>query len=116
MTGIWTALRLALVAMVSAPALFGGAEAAAQERWPSRPVTLVVPVGAGTITDVAGRLLADHLKEAFGQPFVVENKPGAGATLGARSCRARSAGRIHAPGGRQHHPFVGAVAVQEPSV
>ena len=84
MTGIWTALRLALVAMVSAPALFGGAEAAAQERWPSRPVTLVVPVGPGTITDVAGRLVVEHLRDIFGQPFVVENRPGAGATLGAR--------------------------------
>jgi tripartite-type tricarboxylate transporter receptor subunit TctC len=84
MTGIWTALRLALVAMVSAPGLFGGAEVAAQERWPSRAVTLVVPVGPGTITDVAGRLVADHLRDIFGQPFVVENRPGAGATIGAR--------------------------------
>ncbi|MGE3799225.1 MAG: Bug family tripartite tricarboxylate transporter substrate binding protein [Thermomicrobiales bacterium] len=84
MTGIWTALRFALVAIMIAPALFGGAVAAAQERWPSRAVTLVVPVGPGTITDVAGRLLADHLRDIFGQPFVVENRPGAGATIGAR--------------------------------
>jgi tripartite-type tricarboxylate transporter receptor subunit TctC len=43
-----------------------------------------VPVAAGTVTDATARLLADYLKDAFGQPFLVENRPGAGATLGAR--------------------------------
>ncbi len=104
MTGIWTALRLALVAIVSAPALFGGAVAAAQERWPSRPVTLIVPVGPGTITDVAGRLVADHLRDIFGQPFVVENRPGAGATLGARHvARAAPDGYTLLMGGNTTH-------------
>jgi tripartite-type tricarboxylate transporter receptor subunit TctC len=47
-------------------------------------VTLVVPVGAGTITDATARLLAEYLKNYFAQPFLVENRPGAGATLGSR--------------------------------
>ena len=77
MVAVQRALPLTIIAMLLATiAVFGGRVAYAQEKWPSRPVTLVVPVGPGTITDVAGRLLADHLKEAFGQPFVVENKAG----------------------------------------
>src|SRR3954468_20425333 len=89
MIGVRCALPLTIGTAIAAAASFSApivsaSSVSAQEKWPSRPVTLVVPVGAGTITDVAGRLIADHLKDAFGQPFVVENKAGAGATLGAR--------------------------------
>lgn len=51
--------------------------------YPSRPVTIVVPFGAGSATDSAARMLAAHLDSAFGQRFVVENKAGAGGTLAA---------------------------------
>ena len=110
-------IRRALVTTIVSLALFlSAARAGAQDKWPSRPVTLVVPVGAGTITDVAGRLLADYLKEAFGQPFVIENKPGAGATLGARSvARAQPDGYTFLVGGNTTHSSV-PVAVQERTV
>jgi len=50
--------------------------------WPKRPVTVVVPLGAGGNTDMMARLGAQRLSEKFGQPFVVENRPSAGGALG----------------------------------
>lgn len=101
---VWPAT---VAAMIAATMALDGPGAQAQDKWPSRPVTLVVPVGPGTITDVAGRLLADHLKDAFGQPFVVENKAGAGATLGARFvARAQPDGYTLLVGGNTTHSSV----------
>ena len=51
------------------------------EAWPSRPVRLVVPYAAGGATDVLGRLFATRLAETLGQPFVVDNRPGAAGSL-----------------------------------
>ena len=50
--------------------------------WPTKSVTIIVPFGAGGNTDMMARLAAQHLTEKFGQPFVVENRPGAGGALG----------------------------------
>ncbi len=50
--------------------------------WPDRAVKIVVPYPPGGSTDVLTRILADHLKDMFGQSFVVENKPGAGGNIG----------------------------------
>ena len=50
--------------------------------WPSHPVKLIVPFGAGSTPDVIMRLIADQLKQKFNQSFVVENKPGASGNLG----------------------------------
>lgn len=50
--------------------------------WPTRPVTVIVPFGAGGNTDMMARLAAQHLSAKFGQSFVVENRPGAGGALG----------------------------------
>jgi tripartite-type tricarboxylate transporter receptor subunit TctC len=55
----------------------------AQANWPSRPVTLVVPYTAGGFSDIVGRLFADFFSQKFGQPFVVDNRPGGNGVVGA---------------------------------
>ncbi len=64
------------------PALAAPRLAAAQGAFPSRPVTLVIPFAAGGVTDTSGRIVAQAMGRALGQPVVVENKPGAGGTIG----------------------------------
>lgn len=55
---------------------------AQSETWPSKPVKIVVPAPAGSSLDNIARLLSDRLAERWGQPVVVDNKPGAGGMLG----------------------------------
>jgi tripartite-type tricarboxylate transporter receptor subunit TctC len=59
------------------------AETAQAQHYPSRPIRLVLPFAAGGLVDVPGRILAQKLTETLGQPLVVENRPGAGSTIGA---------------------------------
>jgi tripartite-type tricarboxylate transporter receptor subunit TctC len=58
------------------------AGAALAQSYPSRPVKVVVPWPPGQATDIAARMLAMKLQEALGQPFVIDNRPGAGGSLG----------------------------------
>lgn len=60
--------------------------AARAETWPSRTVRIIIPLAAGGGGDVFTRLLADQLQKKYGQPFVVENRPGGGLNIGARAC------------------------------
>ena len=53
--------------------------------WPEKPVRLVIPFGAGGPIDSIGRLLAELLRERLGQPFLIDNRPGAGGSLGLRA-------------------------------
>jgi tripartite-type tricarboxylate transporter receptor subunit TctC len=62
---------------------FAAGPAPAQSDYPNRPVKLVVGFGAGGSTDIVGRIVARHLTEKLGQSVVVENKAGAGGTIGA---------------------------------
>ncbi|HEX7891799.1 MAG TPA: tripartite tricarboxylate transporter substrate binding protein [Ramlibacter sp.] len=76
-------LKIFAAALVAA-SMGMGVPAAAQEptaSYPSKPVRLIVGYQAGGPTDLTARLLATKLQAAFGQPFVVENKPGAGSNI-----------------------------------
>ena len=55
---------------------------ASAQDWPTKPVRIVVPFGAGSTPDVVARLIADHLQKKLGQPFVIDNKPGASGNIG----------------------------------
>ena len=60
------------------------AAAQAQTDWPSKPIKIVVPYAPGGSSDTLGRLIARHLQDAFKQTVVVENKAGAGGTIGSK--------------------------------
>lgn len=76
--------RTLLAAAVAAP-LAVTVRAQAQDRWPSRPVTIVSPYNPGGTNDVVARIVADRLQKALGQPFIVENKPGAAGVVGTQA-------------------------------
>lgn len=79
--GIFTVIGAAAGALAL---LLGGAPASAQ-KYPERPVKIVLPFGAGGVADVTTRLVAEKLGDKLGQRFVVENMPGAGGITAARA-------------------------------
>jgi len=83
-------LRRSLVSLftlgLAAAALVSMLPAHAQQpAWPSRPVRFIIPLGAGSGVDITARLFADKLSQKWGQPVVVENKPGGDAILAITS-------------------------------
>jgi tripartite-type tricarboxylate transporter receptor subunit TctC len=73
-------LLCGLAALIAA-GMVAGAPASAQS-WPSQRVTIVVPFGAGSVTDIMARILADDLAKRWNQQVVVENRPGIAGTAG----------------------------------
>lgn len=67
--------------LLAAPAAVAALPARAQV-WPARPVRIIVPYPAGQTADILGRVMAEQLTAALGQNVIVENKPGAGGTIG----------------------------------
>lgn len=81
MTEAWIPRRGLLAggaALLAAPRL-----ASAQGSWPDRPVRIIVPFTPGGSTDILARAMGAELQEALGQPFVIENRAGAGGTVGS---------------------------------
>jgi tripartite-type tricarboxylate transporter receptor subunit TctC len=74
-------VALALVATPAAIAQRPSPEAVA--RWPDKPVRFIAPYAAGGTTDILARAMAQKLTEAFGQSFIVDNRPGAGGNIGS---------------------------------
>ncbi len=75
---LWVALGVALGVVLA-----GVAPPAAAQGYPDRPVRMVVPFPPGSATDMAARLVGAQLQAALGQAFVIDNKPGAGGSIGA---------------------------------
>ncbi|MEI2417409.1 tripartite tricarboxylate transporter substrate binding protein [Orrella sp. JC864] len=95
--------RPRLLSLVAAALLALGGNAAVAQDWPSRPISLVVPFPPGGTTDVLARALGEKLAAELGQAVVVENKPGAGATIGAdQVARARPDGHTLLVGAVHH--------------
>ena len=74
---------LAFVAITSS-----GSPAVAQDIWPSKPITVIVPFGAGGNTDSLARIYSARLSARLGQQFVIENRVGAGSIIGIMSLAA----------------------------
>jgi tripartite-type tricarboxylate transporter receptor subunit TctC len=76
------AVRQWLAAVAAGLALFWFAQPCRAQQWPDHTVRIVVPYGAGGVTDTMARVTADRLGKIFSQTFIVENKPGAGGAIG----------------------------------
>lgn len=103
--------RRGLLASTTAAGMAGRGNAQSRS-WPTRPVRIVVPYAPGGPVEVPARAIADHLTQRFGQPVIVETRPGAGGAVGTRQVIAA----------QDEHTFImvtGAVAIQpavQPSI
>ena len=76
-------IRRALSLTILIVSCLGLPNPAAAQDWPSRNITVVVPLGAGSASDIVARVVMEQVGKQFGQTVVVENRPGAGGTIGA---------------------------------
>ena len=72
-----------LITCLGAVAIAGWTGANAQQNYPSKPVKVIVPYVAGGAADITARIISQKLSDSLGQPFVVENRPGANGGIGA---------------------------------
>ena len=93
--------------------LLAARPAPAQAAYPGRTIKMLVPYPAGGTTDLLGRLIADQLKSGLAATVVVENKPGAGTTLGADQVAKVRTRRLHAVDGDLDHACHQQDALQE---
>ena len=88
-----------------------GAAYAQRLEWPAKPIKMLVPFGAGGAADVAARLYAEHLGQAFGQQFVIENRTGGGGLIGALAlARSEPDGYTLGSGGMSVHVLAAALS------
>ncbi|WP_421993405.1 Bug family tripartite tricarboxylate transporter substrate binding protein [Roseococcus sp.] len=93
-------------ALLAAPALLAPALASAQDAWPNRPVTMLVPWAPGGSNDIVARLLAPGFEARTGQPFLIDNKPGGGGSVGmGQAMRARPDGNLLFVSSASNHVF-----------
>jgi tripartite-type tricarboxylate transporter receptor subunit TctC len=78
---------------------------ASAQAYPTRPVRLIVPLASGGATDIVARLMGQWLSERLGQPFVIDNRPGAGGNLGTETGREGTTGRLHDPHGKHDERY-----------
>lgn len=74
-----------VIRLVAVVALSFTAGLASAQDYPSKPIRFIVPLTAGSGADIAGRIVARHLSEAWKQPVIVENRPGAGGQIGTQA-------------------------------
>src|SRR6266511_4874012 len=102
-------MRTLLIASVFAAALASIGVANAQT-YPSRPITMIVPLPAGSAFDVTARIVAERMQASLGQPIIVENVTGASGSIGAgRVARAVPDGYTLCYGGVGTHVLNGAI-------
>lgn len=86
----------------------------AQDRYPSRPVRMIIPVGVGGVTDIVGRIMCEALTPLLGQPVVPENVVGAGSTIGAAAFHRAPADGYSIFIGTNNHPVMKALRPEFP--
>lgn len=76
-------MKTIAIGLLAAGPLAAWQPAAHAQEYPNKPVTVVMPFPAGSITDLVARMVSEKLRQKFGQPFIVENKAGAAGNIGA---------------------------------
>ena len=72
-----------LAVLITSASLGTSGHAFAAEKWPTKPIRMIVPFFTGSASDVLGRIVAQRLTEMVGQQIVIDNRPGAGGLIGS---------------------------------